>query len=387
MSPGAAIIIVTFNSSTTIEACLASVLVTLRPVDEVFVIDNNSSDNTLDLVHPLVSANDNRVHVLPQSRNLGFSRGCNIGIENSDQEYVILLNPDTEVFGDWIERLINHFSEHDKTGAVGALSNRALRSQQIRSYLPDYLDYLTDVDGLLVALEKKFHRKSIPTRLLMGFCLALRRDLIERFGPLDEDIFLGDDDLEISWRLREKGYLLRIALDVFLNHEDHVSFDTLPESQANALLRQGTDVLFAKMQKYYKPARVPDPRIYFAIHWWRPSILDKKPYHEVFDPDVLPCPIDEILPTVRRHLKAAAIDRAVTIMEKSLEFLPNDYMLWYTLGSVYLLMEKLDKAEFALKNASCFEDKKVQARTKLLELYKRQHRLDEARRFLGEFCG
>lgn len=383
MSRSASIIIVTFNSAETIETCLRSVIGTLRPQDEVFIVDNNSSDNTLAVVRATIPAHESRVHLLPQPTNTGFSRGCNIGIEHSHGEYIILLNPDTEVFEDWIARLTHHFQEYDHTGAVGALTNSGMSNQNILRYFPDYYTYLQDVSGLLAALRQRFNRKSVPTRVLMGFCMALRREVLEEIGGLDEDIFLGDDDLELSWRLRINGFYLRVALDAFLNHESQVSFETLPKSQTTDLVQQGADVLYAKMQKYYAPARVPDPRLLFNIDWWRPSILKEKPYAEVFDSDILPYQEEDIIPAVKGFLKIGNFEKAAEVLQQALAILPNSYFLWYLAGSVYLLMRAPDKAEFALKNAWCVESDSTRARDKLLDLYKRQHRPDEANRLLG----
>ncbi|MFQ5677420.1 MAG: glycosyltransferase family 2 protein, partial [bacterium] len=296
MEPGASIIIVTFNSAATISNCLFSLVTTLRTTDEVLIIDNNSQDNTLALIREFSNNPQNRIRLFPQQKNRGFSRGCNIGIENSNKEFVILLNPDTEVFGDWIERLTDHFKFYPKTGAVGPLSNQCLSPQQIRTYLPNYKQYADDVFHLLGVLQNRFNRRSQPKRLLMGFCMVLSRTILQDIGPLDEDIFLGDEDMEISWRLRENGYYLRVALDVFINHQRQTSFKTLPKAEADRLVQEGTDVLFTKMQNYYHPARVPHPRLYFNIDWWRPSILKEKSEDEIFNSDLLECQRAEIIP-------------------------------------------------------------------------------------------
>ncbi|TDJ00302.1 MAG: glycosyltransferase, partial [Caldithrix sp.] len=115
MNPGASIIIVTFNSIETIADCLISTTASLRANDEILIIDNNSQDNTLAIVEEFLQPDQKKVRVFPQKKNLGFSRGCNVGIENSDKEFVILLNPDTQVFGDWIKRLTGHFKIYPKT--------------------------------------------------------------------------------------------------------------------------------------------------------------------------------------------------------------------------------------------------------------------------------
>ena len=343
-----------------------SVVNTLRPQDEVLVIDNHSQDNTLEIIEQL-NFSPEKVKVLPQSKNYGFSRGCNIGIENSNKEFVILLNPDTEVFGDWIARLTGHFQYYEKTGAVGPLSNATIPVQHISTYFHEYGLYTAQ--QVMTRLSQNYGMRSIPAKLLIGFCMALRRDLLERFGGLDEDIFLGDDDTEISWRLREKGYLLRIALDVYVSHFNHVSFNTLKNSATDKIVQEGTDVLYEKMKTYYSSEKVPNPNDYFGISWWKPSILENKTEDEVFAPRWQRHEYNNILLKARDFLKNQNHRAAIDVLLNALNLHVNGFNFWYTLGSVYLMMKEYGKAEVALKNAETLEFNGERAKQKLAKLH------------------
>ncbi|TDI82505.1 MAG: glycosyltransferase [Caldithrix sp.] len=384
MNPGASIIIVTFNSIETIADCLISTTASLRANDEILIIDNNSQDNTLAIVEEFLQPDQKKVRVFPQKKNLGFSRGCNVGIENSDKEFVILLNPDTQVFGDWIKRLTGHFKIYPKTGAVGPLSNQCLRSQQIQTYFPNYKAYYADAFQLLDVLQSTMHKRSLPKRLLMGFCLVLRRDLIEKLGPLDEDIFLGIEDVEMSWRLRENGYSLRVALDVFINHQRQTSFKSLEKTQVDKIIQESADVLFAKMQEYYKPAKVPHPRLYFNIDWWQPSILKQKSEDEVFDSSLLKHDRSKIIPAIQRLLKSKHQRQAIELLEETLNIIVDDHLMWYTLGSLHLINKDFEKAEIALKNAWAYVETHEKAQDKLWSLFSEQGRDDEAIELFGD---
>ncbi len=366
MNSGASVIIVTFNSSSTIADCLGSVVNTLRPQDEVLVIDNDSQDNTLEIIEQL-NLSPEKVKVLPQSKNYGFSRGCNIGIENSSKEFVILLNPDTNVFGDWIARLTGHFQYYENTGAVGPLSNATIPVQHISTYFHEYGLY--NAHEIMARLSQNYGKRSIPAKLLIGFCMALRRDLLERFGGLDEDIFLGDDDTEISWRLREKGYLLRIAWDVYVDHFNHVSFNTLENSETDKIVQEGTDVLYEKMKTYYSPEKVPNPNDYFGISWWKPSILKNKSEDEVFAPRWQRHEYNNILLKANDFLKNQNYLAAIDVLRDALSLHVNDFNFWYTLGSVHMMMKEYGKAEVALKNAETLEFNGERAKQKLAKLH------------------
>lgn len=363
---GATIVIVTYNSQDTIATCLRSLSRTLRPEDEAIVIDNASQDRTVRVVRNLLPEISPAIKFLPQNVNHGFSRGCNIGIEQSNKEFVILLNPDTEVFEDWIERMTLHFRLYPKTGMVGALSNNCLISQNITAYLANYEKKAWRSDELLGVLYCRFSRRSVPTRLLMGFCLALHRDIIEKYGALDENIFLGDDDLELSWRLREKGLLLRLALDVYVNHLGHASFETIPEEEGRNLVRQGSDVLYQKMEKHYGFGKIPHPKEYFNIGWWEPTILDEKDENEIFTRDVLPCKREEIIPNVKMLLKHIKVREAAMLLEHALKICPEDYHFWLILGSIHYSQQNYEGAELPLKNAWAMQLLDGKAKEKLL---------------------
>lgn len=366
MSPGASVVIVTYNSAATIADCLLSVATSLGPQDEAVVIDNNSQDATLETIRELDLPS--KIRVLPQKANLGFSKGCNLGIEQSDKEYIILLNPDTDVYPDWIQRLTAHFRLYDRTGAVGPLSNATIPNQHISTYFSNYEEYIHDPDHFLRTLVKAYGTRSIPSRLLIGFCIALRRDLVERFGGLDEDIFCGDDDLEIAWRLREKGYFLRVALDVFINHNHHTSFNSISKSEGNKLIQQGSDVLFEKMRSYYQPQKIPHPQDYFGISWWAPSILEQVNEEAVFQRKLTESDYQAQLVEAHKLVKQRDLEKAVEFLEDRLHIQVNNYALWYTLGAIYLTQKKYEEAEFALKNAASLELKGQKAANKLKSL-------------------
>jgi len=100
-------------------------------------------------------------------------------------------------------------------------------------------------------LTERFAGQAAETKLLIGFCLMLRRDILDRVGLLDEKLFLGNDDLELSWRLRTHGLKLVVARDVFVHHKHHVSFHSLENTKVHELIKESWDALEAKLRAYY----------------------------------------------------------------------------------------------------------------------------------------
>lgn len=267
-SLAASIIILTYNSSSTIEKCISSTIEYLRPGDEVIVVDNKSSDNTVAIVEKLIG-NNSQVKIIKNESNLGFSKGTNVGIQNSSNPIVILLNPDTIPTKNWLSKLTNHFSDQS-VYAVGPLSNYVAGYQKMELY--SETDFSNkSIHEINKYFESNYSGKSIETKLLIGFCVAVRREFFNGFGLLDENLFLGNDDLELSWRIRINGGKLKVALDTFIFHEGQKSFKTEKKSKTDQLVQESTDALYKKLKNYYGEDHVPTPKEIWGMDWFKPT--------------------------------------------------------------------------------------------------------------------
>ncbi len=266
-----AVVVVTYNSASTIGDCLDSVL-RHDPCDLV-VVDNASTDGTATwlaeyaLQHP-------GVRVIASDTNVGFSAGCNLGIESSSAEYVVLLNPDTVVTEHWLRRMQSHFDAPGSlvpVGAVGPVSDTVAGAQKWGWYLSDAEHKVADPDTAAARLVAERAGQSIPTRLLIGFCLMVPRAVLDEVGWLDPELFLGNDDLDLSWRLRRAGYDLRVAIDTFIQHEGQVSFRSEPQPVTKRLVEESTDALARKLLAHYGPGLVPTSEELWGMAWFTPS--------------------------------------------------------------------------------------------------------------------
>lgn len=265
------VVIVTYNSAATIGPCLASVLATTSSADSIVIIDNNSRDNTVEIVRVLAAASPtHQLKLIANTRNMGFSIATNQGIAASQSHFVVLLNPDTVVAPFWLQLLAAHFNE-SSIGAVGPVSNFACGRQSIachwRGQLPESMGF-EDAAAQLYGVNCGITEE---TPLLIGYCLMIRRDIVVRLGGLDERLFLGNDDLEISWRLRLHGYRLCIATDVFVYHEGQHSFRTEPETFTGKLVQESSDALYSILEESYGTGRVPPPECLWGIEWFKPT--------------------------------------------------------------------------------------------------------------------
>ena len=270
--PVASIIIVTYNSASTIYDCLESVFSCASARIEVIVVDNASTDDT----RAILAEHKERITILEHSDNLGFSLACNQGIRVSSGEYVVLLNPDTVVTHGWLERMKAHFGQD--VGAVGPVSDFTAGLQNIDRHLPDSAPKrigLLEVTDLLARVN---HGKALQTRLLTGFCMMIPRKVLNEIGFLDETLFLGNDDLDLSWRLRERGYRLVVATDTFVHHKGQVSFKSEAETKTSRLVQESTDRLYAKLVAHYGNGNVPPPMELWGIDWFKPTKSPHPPF-------------------------------------------------------------------------------------------------------------
>jgi O-antigen biosynthesis protein len=130
---------------------------------------------------------------------------------------------------------------------VGPLSDNVGGNQSVVCHLPPGLK-LNEIQD---HLTEKYSSQTETTKILFGMCLMVRRDVFNKVGLLDENLFLGNDDLEFSWRLRTHGLELKIVKDVFVHHQNHVSFGSISQAQKDEWITQSAAALKAKLRAYY----------------------------------------------------------------------------------------------------------------------------------------
>lgn len=252
-SGGCSVAVLTYNSERTIEECLMRVLASLGQEDELIVVDNASSDRTASIVSEL--AKTHRFTLIANEENLGYSAGANVGLKASRGRYLALLNPDAFAGPDWINALTSRFVD-PLVGAVGPVSNRVAGMQFVAAHLPDGTPPGLSEAELDRALRINAGR-SLLTRLLIGFCVVFRRSVLDKVGLMDEGLFLGSDDLEMSLRLRSHGLRLAIARDVLVWHQGGASFASLEPTDKDRLLEQSSLALRDKIRALFAPGPAP----------------------------------------------------------------------------------------------------------------------------------
>lgn len=183
------IIIVNYNDGKFLEDCLNSVYRGTRRADfEVIFIDNHSSDNSVELVR----AKFPRLKIIENQQNLGFCKANNQGLKLYRGRYALLLNADTVVKDGALDRMVQFMDAHQEAGACGPKLLNPDGTPQHQGGL----------------FNKKFWLSKSPVKVdyVIGACLMVRREVIEKVGGLDENFFFSNDDLDWCRRIRKAGW-------------------------------------------------------------------------------------------------------------------------------------------------------------------------------------
>jgi GT2 family glycosyltransferase len=235
----ASILILCCNELKYTRQCLESVLRHTRHPYELILIDNGSTDGTREFLEEIrkgridrssllmgkKAGHPVRVEIIHNDKNLGYAAGNNQGIAKARGRYVIFLNNDTVVTKHWLEGMITWvLHEWPAVGMVGPVSNYASPPQHVANDC-------TGADGLEAFAARRRTNcagKAAKTPRLTGFCLLARREVLDHVGGFDDRYGIGffeDDDLCV--RVREAGYQLLVALNIFVHHFGSQTFRSL----------------------------------------------------------------------------------------------------------------------------------------------------------------
>ncbi len=247
------LIIVAYKAAEALGRCLASLEKNPPPDSqheaEIIIVDN--SPEAVDIPNPLLHSllvRYVRVIIVRDGVNRGFAEGCNEGARAANGKNLCFINPDTEVFPEWAERMERYLTAGDgKVGAVGPISNFVAGLQ----HLVYHMNTADTWDKTAALARRGLNGRGVDTKLLIGFFFMVRAGVWHEMGGLDPVFFLGCDDLDFSLRLRDAGYSLVIASDVFVYHEGHVSFAAMGAVESIALNKQAEKALLKKLQAKY----------------------------------------------------------------------------------------------------------------------------------------
>ncbi len=223
------IIICIHNALDDVIECLESVIEYTPPIFTLILVDDGSDEATKSFLKDFALSHD--ACLLRNDIALGYTFAANQGLRSSTGNYVILLNSDTIVSADWLDRMLECAESDERIGIVGPLSNTA--SWQSVPKIESCGDWATNdlPDGISVQLMAeligRYSCRCYPKLpFLNGFCILIKRILINQIGYLDEDNFgtgYGEEN-DYCIRARKEQWLLAVADDVYIYHKQSRSY-------------------------------------------------------------------------------------------------------------------------------------------------------------------
>ncbi len=228
MNVAIAAIVVTYQSGSTIDACLSR-LRQAQDVAEIRVIDNGSMDGTLDIVQRHAS-HDPRVRFVGNPDNPGFAAANNQGVADSHSPWLAFINPDLMVEPDTLAELrCRAEALGDCLLGVEQLDEHGHADEAVRRRDPDFLLMLRSPGkGSKLAVAREPHQALQRVPALSGALLMMPRALFERIGGWDAGYRLHAEDLDLCRRAREAGAVVAIANDLHVTHVRGVSSRSRP---------------------------------------------------------------------------------------------------------------------------------------------------------------
>ncbi len=210
-------IIVNYNAGELLHECVKS-LVNCPLKIEIIVVDNGSSDGSLDALDAVAEATVIRNH-----QNLGFSAGCNMGLKYASADYLLFLNPDCRITAGAVNDMLSCLQKSPQVGMVGGLLVNPDGSEQAggRRAVPTPWRSFVRAFGLSrlgnywprLFFDFYLHKQPLPTQpieveAISGACMLVKYDAITEVGLWDEGYFLHCEDLDWCMRFRQKGWTI-----------------------------------------------------------------------------------------------------------------------------------------------------------------------------------
>ena len=214
------VVIPVYNALSDLKACLASLERTAPGQYELILVDNGSGPDTRRFISGIKTAIKIR-----NKTNLGFSKAVNLGLRAASGDYIAVVNSDVVFFEGGLQGLAACLDADTASGAIGPLTNRTVGVQRV-ALAPKLEKNAASLSFFAQAIRMKFPGESFGVHRLVGFCFMLRRAAYESVGQLDQRFGTGCfEDFDYCLRLRQAGWTLKVANDVFVWHRHHASFD------------------------------------------------------------------------------------------------------------------------------------------------------------------
>jgi GT2 family glycosyltransferase len=257
-----AVVILNYNGERLLGQFLPSVVLHSHEA-EVWVVDNGSSDHSIQLIHEQFPT----VKILPLDKNYGFCGGYNKGLKQIEASYYVLLNSDIEVTQRWLHPMEKLLQSNATIAAVQPkiLSYSDKNKFEYAGAGGGYIDSLgyPFCRGRIFDYTEEDHGQyndSCEVFWASGACLMIRSEVYHKFGGLDEDLFAHMEEIDLCWKMNRSGSLVYYCGESRVYHlgAGTLGYDSPRKTYLN--FRNGLTLLFKHLdpiELWYKiPCRM-----------------------------------------------------------------------------------------------------------------------------------
>ncbi len=200
---------------------------------EIIVVENASGDGSLEKLRSIPG----EIILIESKKNLGFTGGCNLGVQKASGEYIAFLNNDARPHPSWIAEGIAAFQGDPNIGAVASkvLDWEGTRIDYVGAaitwYGMGYKPHAGELDG---------GKWDVPRDVLFGTGAAMfiRTEVFRALGGFDDEYFMFYDDVDLGWRLNLLGYRFRFQPSSLVYHKHHASIEKFGAFREEYLLER-----------------------------------------------------------------------------------------------------------------------------------------------------
>lgn len=222
-------LIINWNAGEYLLNCIESIKKNCTFSKEIWIIDNNSNDNSIELI----KKNHDDVNIIINEENIGFAKANNIGLKEIKTSYCLLLNPDVILLPNCIEQLVDLMESKPKAAIVAPrLIYSDNRIQESYGHFPSIITetvHLLSINKIFhfirrIFLNKNFN-KSICVDWVFGACFLAKSEALNQINGFDESFFMYSEDLDLCHRLHNNNWEIWFHPTATVMHYSSLSAD------------------------------------------------------------------------------------------------------------------------------------------------------------------
>ncbi len=241
------VIIINWHSADFVKKCLRSLYMNSVELDyEIIVVDNGSFDSCQKMIADMFP----KVIFIQSNQNLGFAQANNYGSQKAQGEYLLFLNPDTEIIGNAINDMFAVINNLPQAGILGCKllnTDKSFQSSCRQAY-PTIMNQVLDLDILHRLLPDLSLRGTGPlvkdaniqeAQVISGACMMIKKSVFEEVDGFSSEYFMYAEDVDLCFKVKCAGYINYYMSDVMvIHHGGGSSYQRNESSFANVQMRE-----------------------------------------------------------------------------------------------------------------------------------------------------